>query len=460
MHRLLQIIKANRPLAALVAATALLATLIIVAIIWPAYQKPSNRTYDSKFGYAAVRKSLGLATNVEVSTAQRRKIVSRQLGEGRITAMPVRVPIVPIDRIVSVAVSEGDRVVKGQILAELDPTQAQFRVESARLLVESAQAELARVKLGSSYTLTQERPEREGINLEASKKQIQILRERHASMSTLFNQGAASRVQLLEIESKLAEAERDLQASQLSVDVSSKGQPQSTSIAENNLQQMQNAFLQRMRELEDYHVRAPADGVLESVLVNPGEYNRTPGEVGFVIASGLWFEAHIDQTAIQKVNVGDKAQVQLEAFPGQPIEGAIARIVPIVTYSSSGPEAKRPVRAMGTGAPEWPTTFSVIVEFPQELARKLAPGLTGFAAIDGEREALSVPLSAVTLFSARQGAVNVVGAGGNATRKVTLGDSWQDWVEIRDGLAEGEKVTLAPGATVPPERPKEAVAAR
>jgi multidrug efflux pump subunit AcrA (membrane-fusion protein) len=460
--RLPGIIRRNLPLAALLLATAAFATFLLVAVIWPAYQKPSNRTYNSRFGYDALRRAMGKPLAVQAASVQLRTIVVRQLGEGRITAMPIRVPLVPMEKVLSVVVAEGDRVTKGQLLAELDATQAQLRVVSAKLLVENAQAELERVKLGSAYTLTQERPEREGINLEASRKQIEILRERHASMETLFKQGAASRIQLLEVESKLAEAERDLQSSQLGLDVSSKGQPQSTAIAENNLKQQQNLLQQRVRELEDYQVRALADGLLESVLIHPGEYNQRAGEVGFVIASGLWFEAHLDQTGIHKVGLKNKAKIQLEALGGEPIEGTIARIVPIVTYGSGGPEASRPVRAFGTGAPEWPTTFSVIVEFAPELCGRLAPGLTGFAKIETEHQALAVPLSAVTTLSNRQGIVNVVLDGKKPSpRKVTLGDVWQGWIEVKDGLAATDSVTVTDGDDMQPvERFKETAAAR
>ncbi len=427
----------------LVTITALFAWFLISVVIWPAYQKPSNRMYNSRFGYAALRRATDQPFVVKTASVQLRKIAIQRLGEGRITAMPVRVPIIPTDKILSVHVEEGQRVTKGELLAELDPTLAQLRVESATLLVRNAQAELERVKLGSTHTLVRERPELDGINLAANQKQIEILRERHAAMLSLHDQGAASRFQLLEIESKLAEAKRDLQSSEFGLDMSSKGQLQSTSIAENNLKQQQNLCQQRQAELDNYRIVAPADGIVSSVQIRSGEYNRTSGEVGFVIAAGLWFEAHVDQTAIHDISVGSKAQVQLEALPGDPIIGAVSRVVPIVTYTTGGPEGSRPVRALGMGAPEWPTTFSVIVEFSSEEKQRLVPGLTGFARIEEERKVAAVPLSAVTTLSARQGAVTVIANDERTNRKVTLGASSEGWVEIKQGLAMGERVAVA-----------------
>jgi multidrug efflux pump subunit AcrA (membrane-fusion protein) len=436
-------LRGNLALAALVLATVAGSAFLVGKVIWPAYQKPSNRTYASRFGFAEVQRARGVPFAVQTAPAQMRRIVTRQLGEGRVTAQPVRVPIVQRSRIASVAVQEGARVTKGQVLATLDDTLQRLTVESARLFVESAQAELERVKLGSTYNLAQERPEREGINLEASRKQIAILRERHEALQKLFTQGAVARAQVADSELRIAEADRDFQSATLGVEVSQRGQPQSVAIAENNLKRQQNNLEQALVALADCQVTAPADGIIENVLVQPGEYNQLPGSVGFVIASGLWFEAHVDQTAIHKVTAGSKAQVQLEALGGAPLEGTITRVVPIVTYSTGGPEGNRPVRALGTGTPEWPTTFSVIITLAESDHARIAPGLTGFVRIESAREALAVPLSAVTSVSAGRGLVQAISDGQRIVREVTTGDESDGWVEIQSGLHDGEIVATA-----------------
>jgi multidrug efflux pump subunit AcrA (membrane-fusion protein) len=439
----MKLIRNNRYVVLLVIGTALAAAYFILGVIWPAYQRPLNRTYQSKFGYRAVRRALGLSFPVQTSPAEMHTIVTQQLGEGRVTAMQVRVPIVPVARIISVSVKEGQRVTKGQILAEQDTTLAKLQVNAAKLLVESAKNELERVRLGSNMSLGQERPEREGINLEASEKQIAIIRERLALMQKLYKESAVSRAQLLELESKLAEAEQTLRASQLGVHVSSKGLSESTAIAENILQQQENLLQQRTLELEYYQVRAPADGIVASVLVHEGEFNQTTGSDGFIIASGVWFEAHFDQTALGKVSIGDKAQVFLEAVPQRPFEGTVTRLIPIVTYSGGGPEMLLPSRVSGTGTPEWPTTFTAIVEFSADDLPRLSPGMTGFARIEAQHDALAVPRGAVTAITGRKGVVYLMRDGKSETREVAIGDSWQEWIEITAGINKGEKVVFS-----------------
>jgi len=439
----MKLVKNNLVLVVIVLVTALAAIYLVFGVIWPAYQRPLNRTYESKFGYPAIRRKLGLSFPVQTAPPEIRKIVSEQLGEGRMASLEVRVPIVPVAKIVSVSVKEGERVTKGQLLAELDTTLAKLQLDAATLLVQNAKDELERVKLGSVTALSEERPERESINYEASKKQIEIIRERLALMEKLYKQAAVSRAQLLDLQSKLAEAEQVMQSSQLGVNVSSKGLPESTAIAQNLLQQQENLLQQRNVEFQYYEVRAPADGILESVLVHEGEFNQFAGGAGFIIASGVWFEGHLDQTGLGKVNIGDKAQVYLEAIPQSPLEGTVTRLVPIVTYSSSGPESRQPVRVSGTGAPEWPTTFTAIIEFPPKDLSRLSPGMTGFARIEAQREVLSVQRAAVTAITGRKGVVYVMRDGRSEAREVGIGDSWQDWTEITAGINKGEKVVIS-----------------
>lgn len=439
----MKIVKNNPVLVLLVLATVIIASYFIFCVIWPAYQRPLNGTYQSKYGYPAIRRELGISFPVQTEFPARREIVTEQLGEGRVTSMEVRVPIVPVAKILSVSVKEGERVTKGQVLAEVDSTVAKLEFDASKLLVENAQHELERVKLSTVSALSQERPELQNIILEASKKQISIIQERMDLMEKLYKEAAISRAQLLEVELELVQAEQNLQSSQLGVNVSTQGLPESTAIAENLLQREQNILQQRSVELEDYQVRAPADGILARVLVHPGEFNQLTGQVGFIIASGVWFEGHIDQTGIGKVSVGDKAQVFLEAIPEGPVQGTVTRLVPIVTYSSAGPETRQPVLALGTGSPEWPTTFTAIIEIAEQDLPRMAPGMTGFARIEAQHDALTVPRGAVTAISARKGVVFVMRGGKSETREVDIGDSWQDWTEIKAGISEDEKVVIS-----------------
>ena len=134
----------------------------------------------------------------------------------------------------------------------------------------------------------------------------------------------------------------------------------------------------RENELEDYTSRSPADGIVERVLVHAGEYNQDPGRPAVVIASGLWFECYLDQTALGRVKVGDDVEVRLAAYQDHLFHGSITHVRPLVNFSLGGPETNRPMRPLGTGSPEWPSTFSVRIELESD-GYLIVPGLTGYA---------------------------------------------------------------------------------
>ena len=295
--------------------------------------------------------------------------------------------------------------------------------------------------LFEKQVLENERPEEDAIRVHAAQKALRIKEELHAMAEELFKQRAISRVELLRRKMENDEMAARLRTAELSLKQSQKGRQQSIRIAEASVREAQLALAHREEELEDYKVYATVDGLVERCLIHEGEYNQEPGKPGFLILMGQWFEAHFDQTAIGKINVSDDAQVYLEAFASQPFLGKVTMVHPVVSFSLGGPETTRPLRATGTGAPEWPSTFSVRIEMDQS-GPMTTVGLTGFARVTKIREGLAVPLGAVTSRSAGRGLVFVVQEGSFEPREVTLGFASDDWIEIRSGVDPGDEVIV------------------
>jgi multidrug efflux pump subunit AcrA (membrane-fusion protein) len=179
--------------------------------------------------------------------------------------------------------------------------------------------------------------------------------------------------------------------------------------------------------------------VVQQVLVHAGEYNQDAGRPVIVIAAGCWFEANVDQGAVNQVKVGDEAEVNLAAMGSQPMHGRVRSIVPLVSYDAGGPEATRPTRALGTGAPEWPSTFRVRIEADWHTVG-VVPGMTGFARIVSRRKSLAVPVGVVTSLSAGSGIAHVVHFARQDAREVRCGAVSNGWIEILSGLTLGETV--------------------
>jgi len=138
--------------------------------------------------------------------------------------------------------------------------------------------------------------------------------------------------------------------------------------------------------------------LFERVLVHAGEYNQDPGRPAVLIAAGLWFECYLDQTALGRVQVGDDVEVRLAAYQDHLFHGSITHVRPLVNFSLGGPETNRPIRPLGTGSPEWPSTFSVRIELESD-GYLIVPGLTGYATVLQRRNVLTLPQGTVSAVS-------------------------------------------------------------
>jgi HlyD family secretion protein len=425
----------NRILAALVVATGLILAAGAFAI-WPSYANPESRFYTSAIGFLKVQRLLGMPMEAVAQHPVWHDFTTPILGEGTMQCDFYNVPLVPAARVTALYVEEGDTVDDGKLLAELDDTTATLNLRSAELGLATAIAQRARVEAGTVNTLVAERSERSDIGLDGLGKVMKAAEDKVGIYRKLAGTGAASHLELVSAESDLASAQMNFSQAQVDAKMANAGLPKSKEIAEDAIKDAENLLKQRKEELKYYRVMAPASGTIDRVLIRDGEYNQNAGNPGFIIASGLWFEASLDQRALTDIHEGMEATVNLEAYAGRPFRATVQRIVPIVTFNAGGPETKTPVRPLGTGTPEWPATFTVRLVLKAPPNVRLVPGMTGFARVTvHHRKALAIPREALSSLSAGKGVVRMVDDSGRpVTTPVSLGEVDEHFVEITAGL--------------------------
>ena len=425
----------NRVLAAIAIATC----LILAAgafVLWPAYTDPESRFYTSALGFLKVQRLLGTTMEAEAQHPAWHDFSTPIMGEGTMQCDFYNVPLLPTARLTALYVEEGDQVNKGDIIAQLDDTLAAMNLHVAKLALASAIAEKQRVDAGSPTQQQFERPERDLVSLADLEKAVKSAQARVEMYRKLQAGGASSRVELLNAESLLETAQLTYDQAKVDAGTSKAGLPNSKDIAQNAVNEAQVVMVQRQLELTYCSVIAPASGTVDRVLAHTGEYNQAAGNPGFIIASGLWFEANLDQRALGDLHEGMEATVNLEAYAGREFRATVERVIPIVTFNAGGPETKTPVRPLGTGTPEWPATFTVRLHLEDATDVKLAPGMTGFIRLVAHhRRSLAVPREAVSSLSAGKGVVRIVDDSGRpVTKPVSLGEVDDRYAEITGGL--------------------------
>jgi HlyD family secretion protein len=266
----------NRVLALSVVATG----LVLAAgafVLWPAYTNPESRLYTSAIGFLKVQRLLGIPMEAEAEHPVLHDFQTPVLGEGTLQCNFYNVPVVPVARVTALHVEEGDHVNEGQLLAELDDTDAKLNLASAQLALANATAERQRVGAGSLNTMAAERPDKSQVSIEGLRKVMDAAQAKVAIVRKLAGDGSGSRLDLVNAEMDLATAQMNYHQAQVDAGMSIAGFPQSNEIAQNAIDDAQNLVTQREDELKYYRVTAPASGTIDRVLIRNGEYNQTAG---------------------------------------------------------------------------------------------------------------------------------------------------------------------------------------
>ncbi|MEO0416489.1 MAG: biotin/lipoyl-binding protein [Verrucomicrobiota bacterium] len=417
--------------------------LILILVIAPAYKSPKSRMYTSSLGYGAMKRKMGLGFDVKAAKVKQEQITIPYLGEGIVSGEPIRVPIIPLAMITKVYVKEGDKVKKGDLLMELDDRKAQRNLEAAELALNTVEAEMRRVEVGSAYVLAQERPEADKIERDAAEKEYAAVKQQLESIKKLYERGIISSVKLTEVQRELVDAEKRLLTAKFNQGMSEKGVGESLLIAKNAVQDAQQNVTYRRSELDDFKIFAPHDGIISAVLVRQGEFNQDIGKPAFLLTSGMWFEAYFDQAILGRVRPGLIGDVYLEAFPGHNWRTEATHVIPQITFATGGPEINRPLRPRGTGAPEWAATFSVRFSF-NEIDPKLTLGMTGNIRLKVESDSIIVHRNALLSIAAGRAIVIVPGDEPDTWRRVPVETGYigHMWAEVKRGLKPDDLILI------------------
>ena len=208
-----------------------------------------------------------------------------------------------------------------------------------------------------------------------------------------------------------------------------RGQEAAVAVARANLRSAEVALDQTL-------IRAPFDGVVLTKSANVGD-NITPfsnalDTKGAVVTMAdmatLEVEADVAESSLAKIKVGQPAEIQLDAIPGERSAGIVSRIVPTVDRAKATVLVKvRFVDPDPRVLPDMSAKVAFLERAPTADERKPVAAVQK-AAVVGEGAARHV---------------FVVKDGVAAKRTVETGAELGDLVAVR-GLAAGERVVASP----------------
>lgn len=282
-------------------------------------------------------------------------------------------------KIVALPVAEGDRVTAGQVLARIDPVQAQSDASSAAEQVKALESDekAAREQVRSADADIAAAEARAKDAAQLLKRRRELAAEQLVPASELDSAAATADATTAQVAAARAAADRARQALETAT----------RRVAQARAQQV------RARDvLDKTSIVSPIDGVVTRLRVRNGEMvvvgvQNQPGTTLMTISDlgTIDAEVKVAEADVLNVKLDQKAEVTLEALPGKKFAGRVVEI---------GASA---LPVTGTAAAR---EFRVVVRLDQPDAG-LRPGLTGDAEIVTSERAnvLTVPLQSVVLRS-------------------------------------------------------------
>ncbi len=226
-------------------------------------------------------------------------------------------------KVVSIEVSENQRVKKGDVL---------FRINSSsyEAAVAEAEAELAdaRTDIGSLQAEYQEAVS----EVRASQARYDFARSEAARQKSLHKEGISSRAQY-DAAVTQAQTARDAiasaQARAQSLRARLSGNVRGVIDAQPDVRKAASNLEQARISLRDTVVRAPQDGVVTRVnQLQVGNY-VTPGRPVFMLSgTTFWVQANFKENQLRYMRVGQPTTIEIDAFPDDELKGHVESFSP------------------------------------------------------------------------------------------------------------------------------------
>ncbi len=342
---------------------------------------------------------------VQTAVVGREDIQSKVSANGKVQAVKkVEITANMMGQVTQLTVKEGDRVKAGQFLLEIDPVRAKAAVQGIEASLQAVvhDGEQAKARLAQARS--------DFARAEANRKA-----------------GIISAAEYEQLRTALATTEASAQASQ-------------------RRQEQARADLAQARDnLRKTVITSPMDGVVTARRIEQGEtavvgVQNQAGTVLLTISdmSKVEAEMEVDEASIPTVQLGQTAQVRIDAYPNQTFDGEVTEV------------GGSPLLKAGNEA----TKFKVKI-WIKNPPTTIKPGLSAQADIfTGRREkTLAIPLQAVVMKEKKAEAgqapkdeegVYLVEGGKAKFVPVKTGLLGELNVEVVSGLKGGETVITGP----------------
>lgn len=280
--------------------------------------------------------------------------------------------------IVELNVEEGESVKKGQVLARIYGDIYATQRDQAAAIVSQQQAQLANA----------------AASLGALRAQLDQAKKTYDMQKQLFDDKVISRNEFNTADAAYKTAQANLKAAEQGL----KG-------SEASIQSAKAGLAKANKDISRATLEAPMDGVISLLSVKEGERvvgsSMMAGTEMMRIADMRKIEVRVDvgENDIPKVNLGDSALIEVDAFNNRKFRGVVTQI------ATSNTGAASMTQSSGTDVTNYkvyiridPESYKDLIDSTKKKNFPFRPGMNASADIQTKRHAdvLSIPINAVS----------------------------------------------------------------
>jgi HlyD family secretion protein len=249
---------------------------------------------------------------------------------GHIEATDIRLAATVGGRLLEAPFEEGDELRAGELVARLETTDAEHRLDQARANAEAADAQLRLLLAGTRA----EDLRRAEDQLAQAQAELDAARRDLDRLAGLAERGTATEKSRDDAATRKEVAERAVAAARSQVDKLVAGpRRQEIEVARAQRAAAEAAVAAAEQKIVDATVLSPIDGVLTTRVAEPGEV-LAPGSTIAVLTdlARPWLTVWIDEPNLSQVTLGQTAVVSVDGSD-RIFEGTISFISPVAEFT-------------------------------------------------------------------------------------------------------------------------------
>lgn len=221
-------------------------------------------------------------------------------------------------------VDDNEHVKKGKLLLTIDDRDYKVKYEQAK-----AAYEMALYKQKSAV-----------VDKNAAQTDLKVAQQDFDRYKNLYDKGAVSQQEYDRAKSKYDLAKANLATAQQAVFSKEKNK-----VADAELKRLEAAMNQAKLELSYTKIFASEDGKITNRSAEEGAYINAGAPLFSIVPDKRWVVANFKETQLNKIRVGQKVKIKIDAYPHLKLEGKVDSI-----QSSTGAKASMfpPENAVGS----------------------------------------------------------------------------------------------------------------